>query len=150
MTTATGTDTSPAPALPTHAQGLALFQAVIDTLQLAGWERHRIDTFRHPSNADQLRSGMTVRHHFDHGWELFYERDRYFNRDARPTNTVVIRLDRPLPEVATVINQLFGAHVGRYFPMTSAEVEAAITASATKKNGHRRPSKPLARPKAAE
>ena len=141
MTTATGTDT-PAPALPTREQGLELFQAVIDTLQVAGWERHRIDTFRHPANADQLRSGMTVRHHYDHGWELFYERDKYFNRDARPVHTAYIRLDRPLPTVEQVINQLFGAHVGRYFPETDTKRIRA--------NGHRRPSRPLARPKAAE
>lgn len=140
MTAATDARPDDAPALPTHEQGFKLFQAVLDSLQLAGWERVRVDTFRHPSNADQLRSGMTVRHHYDHGtWELYYERDRYWNRDAKPTHVAKIRLDRPLPEVATVVNELFGPHVGRYYPATAEQVAS---------NGHskRRPSTEHARP----
>lgn len=129
----------PAPVLPTHAQGLALFQAVIDALQIAGWVRVRVDTFNHPSNADQRRSAMTVRHHYDHGtWELYYERDKYWNRDARPTSVARIRLDRELPPVETVINELFGPHIGRYFPATNLDTAP--------KPRRARPSRPLRRP----
>jgi hypothetical protein len=104
--------------LPTHAQGLELFQQVKRTLQLAGWEQLRVDTLVAPDQTPGDRYRLTVRHHFDHGvWELYYETDRYWASDLPPLRVCrEIRLDRPLPSVERVINELFGPEVRRYFP----------------------------------
>lgn len=131
MTAATRKRTAQPPAepvLPTHAQGLALFEQVLADLEAAGWYRARVDTFYHPANATQNRSAFTVRHHYDHGsWELYYEPDRYWNRNGVPskTRTARIRLDRPLPQdgSAQVINDLFGPEAGRYFPATAEDAK---------------------------
>lgn len=107
--------------LPTHAQGLELFQAVKNALLLAGWTQLRVDTLLNPLSGPK-RNAMTVRHHFDHGvWELYYEADRYWNPHGTPVRTAKIRTDRPgpLPSVEQIINELFGPEVGKYFPMTT-------------------------------
>lgn len=95
--------------LPTHEQGLALFDQVLHELERIGWERHRVDTLWHVSNPAERRDAPTIRHHYDHGvWELYYEPDKYWNPESVPERTVKIRLDRPLPAVAQVRDELLG------------------------------------------
>jgi hypothetical protein len=109
--------TSPPPAEPVaipHAEGLALFDTVLENLVAAGWIKYRVDTYVRPGHA---RDSMTVRHHYDHGtWELWFEKDRYWFAQ-QPLSTVrraLIRLDRPLPTPREVLSQLFGEQFTTY------------------------------------
>lgn len=112
---------TPEPTLPTHAQGLALFDAVIVELEHGGWVRGRVDTLNHPThNPEPLADRFTIRHHYDHGvWELYFEPDRYWTKVPHPdSRTARIRIDRPgpLPTAHAVIADLLGPRTGRYFP----------------------------------
>lgn len=102
------------PPLPTHAQGLQLFQEVLDCLEAAGWIKYRVDTYVRPGHA---RDGMTVRHHYDHGtWEIWFEKDRYWYPTQRldTVRRALIRTDRPLPTIRETLSQLFGPEFVTY------------------------------------
>ena len=95
--------------LPTHQQGLAHFNAVLDQLAIQGWIRHRVDTLRHKTADPADREAETIRHHYDHGaWELYLEPDKYWDPAAKPIRVVKIRLDRPLAEAANIVEELLG------------------------------------------
>lgn len=119
---------------PTHEQGLAIFNAVIERLQGAGFERLRVDTLQHYTDAGvkERTDRWTVRYHYTHGvWELFYEPDQTWSPASggkRPGSRLVrIRLDRKLPTVEAVISDLFGPVYGRYFPASVAPAAAGAT-----------------------
>jgi hypothetical protein len=104
------------PALPTaHDLGLERFEQVIAQLEQMGWQRLRVDTLVWNSSQANPRALPTVRHHYDHGvWELYYELDRYWNRqDNKPISVARIHQNN-LPTVDQVLAQLFGRHLKRY------------------------------------
>lgn len=112
---------------PTHEQGLAVFNEVIQRLQGAGFERLRVDTLQHYTDAGlkERTDRWTVRHHYTQGvWELHYEPDQTWSpvsKGKHPLARMVrIRLDKKLPTTVEVIMELFGPAVGRYFPAPSA------------------------------
>lgn len=99
------------PALPTHAEGKALFDTVLEDLTvLCGWVRLRVDTLVRHDADPRDRTQWTVRHQFDHGWELHLEQIRLWNPYPVPgvARKVTIRLDRPLPTSGAVLSWLFG------------------------------------------
>jgi hypothetical protein len=103
------------PALPTaHDLGLLRFDEVITRLEQLGWRRLRVDTLVWENGQTNPRALPTVRHHYDHGvWELYYELDKYWNRDTSPLGTARIN-QGDLPTVDAVLTQLFGRHLKRY------------------------------------
>lgn len=102
----------------THAEGLAIFQAVLAQLQATGWVRQRVDTL--------VRGDWQIRHHYSAGcWELTWERrPRWELYDAQHTTadlqvsiqqgaesrTTRIDRNRVLPSVLSVLSGLFGPH----------------------------------------
>jgi hypothetical protein len=117
--------TEPAPALPTHAEGETFFHLVIeDLIEKRGWVRLRVDTLVRHDAEPRDRQQMTVRHQYDHGWELHLEKIRLWNPYPAPgaARKVIIRLDRPLPTSGAVLAELFGP---RYTELTRPAPEEA-------------------------
>lgn len=102
----------------THAEGLAIFQAVLAQLQATGWTRLRVDTL--------VRGDWQIQHHYSAGcWELTWDRrPRWELRDAARSladvglllaadtarRTARIDRNRVLPSVLSVLSELFGPH----------------------------------------
>lgn len=96
-----------------HADGLAVFDGVLDALQAAGWTRLRVDTLTRPGVDYQIR------HQFNCGvWEFHLERQPpwqyrdgiHLSPPPGPRCTLIDLHRPPLPTVAAVLSELFGPH----------------------------------------
>jgi len=119
----------------THADGRAVYLAVIARLQEAGWARQAVDTLTRRDNCWQIR------HHYSAGiWELHFELQPHWRIDG-PTagrTSVPMTLDsrmaridraRPLPSSAAVLAQLFGpchAVCTSPVPITNGNADPAV------------------------
>lgn len=119
--------TAPPHAHATHAEGLAIFNAVLGVLEQAGWTRHRVDTLTHPRAQIDGKQWM-VQHHFDAGcWQFEFGPDPYWHRNDAHRPVRIAKIDRrrpPLPSCRAVVSQLLGQHLELAGPPISDNGEA--------------------------
>jgi hypothetical protein len=86
--------------LPTHAQGLALFDEVIKSLVDSGWTKLRVDTYVHDQAPD-----WEIKHQHSAGtWEL------HLDVPGARRRTVKWGRHHALPTITQVLSELFGVH----------------------------------------
>jgi hypothetical protein len=91
----------------THADGLAIFHAVIGALEAVGWTRLRVDTLKHPDAGQDV-----VQHSYSAGvWTLTFGPDPYWVKRPARRIALIDRRRPPLPSTLGVLSDLFGARI---------------------------------------